>query len=102
MDPSGPERILHEWAEVADRARRPAAAPKRVGVRSVASGTGIAGAGVLLAAVLIAAVWLGRPGSNGGIGAVGSPLATTTPTATVTPTVNPSPTATPTISQPDA
>ena len=88
MDPSRPDRILHEWDEVAAGARRPATPPKRVGVRSVASGTSIAGAGVLLAAVLVAAVWLGRPGANGGIGAIGSPLPTATPTAMVTPTAD--------------
>ena len=96
MDPSRPDRILHEWDEVADGARRPATPPRRAGVRGVASGPSIAGAGVLLAAVLIAVVWLGRPGSNGGIGAINSPLpsATETPIATVPP--SPSPTVTPT------
>ena len=96
MDPSRPDRILHEWDEVAAGARRPATPPKRVGVRSLTSGTSIAGAGVLLAAVLIAAVWLGRPGANGGIGAIGSPVPTATPTPMVTPTAEPSLTAEPT------
>ena len=90
MDPSRPDRILHDWAEVAADARRPAAPPKRVGVRNVASGTSIAGAGVLLAAVLIAAVWLGRPGADGGIGGIGSPPPTATPAAIVTPSASPS------------
>ena len=96
MDPSRPDRILREWDEVADGARRPAAPPKRVGVRSVASGTSIAGVGVLLTAVLIAVVWLGRPGANGGIGAVGSPLPSATAAGIVTPTTGPSPTVAPT------
>lgn len=96
MDPSRPDRILHEWSEVADGARRPATPPRRVGVGSVASGTNIAGAGVLLAAVLIVAVWLGRPGANGGIGAIGSPLPSATPTSVPTPTTVPTATAAPT------
>jgi len=100
MDPSRPDRILHEWDEVADGARRPATPPRRAGVRGVASGPSIAGAGVLLAAVLIAVVWLGRPGSNDGIGAITSPLptATETPIATASPSASPtaSPAATPT------
>jgi hypothetical protein len=91
MDPSRPDRILNDWAEVAQAVRRPAAPRRRVGVR-VASGTGIAGAGVLLAAVLLVAVWIGRPGPNGGIGAIGSPAASGTPTATVTATPVPTPT----------
>src|SRR4051794_7905050 len=95
MDPSRPDRILQDWAEVAQAVRRPATSPKRVGVR-VASGTSIAGAGVLLAAVLLVAVWVGRPGSNGGIGTVGSPAPTDTPSATVTPTTVPTPTPVPT------
>lgn len=102
MDPSRPDRILHEWDQVAYGARRPATPPRRAGVRGVASGPSIAGAGVLLAAVLIAVVWLGRPGSNGGIGAITSPLpsATETPITTVppsaSPTTAPTATATPT------
>src|SRR4029079_12338037 len=95
MDPSRPDRILEDWAEVAQAVRRPAIHPKRVGVR-VAPGTSIAGAGVLLAAVLLVAVWVGRPGSNGGIGAVASPAATDTPTATATQTPAPTPTPFPT------
>jgi len=43
MDPSRPDRILHEWDEVAAGARRPATPPKRVGVRSLTSGTSLAG-----------------------------------------------------------
>ncbi|MFL5717957.1 MAG: DUF4232 domain-containing protein [Chloroflexota bacterium] len=97
MDASRPDRILQDWADVAHAARRPATAPKPVGVR-VASGMSIAGAGVVLAAVLLVAMWVGRPGSNGGIGAIGSPGATETPTATVTetPVPTPAPVATPT------
>jgi hypothetical protein len=98
MDPSRPDRILQEWNEVADGARRPAAPPTRVGVRGGASGTNLAGALVLVAAVVIAVAWLGRPGGNGGIGAVGStaPTALTTPAATASPspTAAPTPTAT--------
>jgi hypothetical protein len=98
MDPSRPDRILHEWDEVAAGARRPATPPKRVGVRSLTSGTSLAGAGILLAAVLIVAVWLGRPGANGGVGAVVSPLpsATPVPTVTASPTAEPTATAAPT------
>ena len=72
MDPKRPDRILQEWNEVADGARRPAAPPTRIGVRGGASGTNLAGALVLVAAVVIAVAWLGRPGGNGGIGAIGS------------------------------
>lgn len=96
MDPSRPDRILREWDEVADGARRPATPPKRVSVRSVTSGASIAGLGVLVTAVLIAVVWLGRPPANGGIGAVGSPLPTATQPVIVSPTTGPSPTIAPT------
>ncbi len=98
MDPSRPDRILQEWGEVAAGARRPAAPPRRVGVRSVASVTNIAGAGVLFAVVLVAAVWLGRPGAEGGIGAITSPRPTATPSAIVTPMATPSAIVTPTTS----
>src|SRR4051794_41966808 len=91
MDPSRPDRILNDWAEVAQAVRRPAAPPRRVGVR-VASGTGIAGAGVLLAAVLLVAGWIGRPGPDGGGGAVGLPGPRGTPTAAVTAAPGSSPT----------
>ncbi len=96
MDPSRPDRILQEWNEVADGARRPAVPPRRVGVRGVASGPSLVGAGVLLAAVLIAVVWLGRPGSDGGIGAVSTPLPTATETPIATPSASPSPSPSPT------
>lgn len=95
MDPSRPDRILQEWNEVADGVRRPATPPRRVGVRGVASGPSLVGAGVLLAAVLIAVVWLGRPGSDGGIGAITSPLPTATETPIATPSASPSPSPTP-------
>jgi hypothetical protein len=96
MEPSRPDRILHEWNEVADRARRPVSPPKRDGVRSVASGTSIAGAGVLVVAVLIAAIWLGRPGANGGVGAISPPEPTATRTPIVPATAGPSATIAPT------
>jgi hypothetical protein len=96
MDPSRPDRILQEWNEVADGARRPAAPPIRVGVRGGASGTNLAGALVLVAAVVIAVAWLGRPGSNGGIGAIGSTAPTAPATALATASPSPSPTPTPT------
>ncbi|MFL5720979.1 MAG: DUF4232 domain-containing protein [Chloroflexota bacterium] len=97
MDASRPDRILQDWAAVAHAARRPATAPKPVGVR-VASGMSIAGAGVVLAAVLLVAMWVGRPGSNAGIGGIGSPAVSETPaaTATQTPVPTPTPVATPT------
>jgi hypothetical protein len=95
MDPSRSDRILQDWAEVAQAVRRPATPAKPVGVR-VASGTNLAGAGVVLVAVLLAAVWIGRPGGDGGVGAVASPIPSATPTATVAPTAVPSTTATPT------
>jgi hypothetical protein len=96
MDPKRPDRILQEWNEVADGARRPAAPPTRVGVRGGGSGTNLAGALVLVAAVVIAVAWLGRPGGNGGVGSVetAAPTAAVTPAATASPSPSPSPTPT--------
>jgi Protein of unknown function (DUF4232) len=83
MDPKRPDRILDDWSAVAHEARRPAAPPRRVAMRSGLSGATLAGATVLVAAVVIAGVWFGRPGT-GPIGGVGS-----SPSAGVDPSVVP-------------
>jgi hypothetical protein len=92
MDPSRPDRILQEWNEVADGARRPVTPPARMSVRGGPSGTNLAGALVLVAALVIAVAWLGRPGPAGEIGAIGS----SEPTASATPVATPSASASPT------
>ena len=97
MDPSRPDRVLKEWDEVADGARRPAAPPTRVGVHGRSSATNLGGALVLVAAVVIAVAWLGRPSGNGGIGAVGSTAPSVAPTPTATASPSPSGAPTPTV-----
>lgn len=92
MEPTRVDRILHEWDEVADRARRPDSPPRRVVVRGGPSMTSLAGTGVILAALLVAFLWLGRPDSNGEIGSDPS----RSPSPIVTPSVSPSPSASPT------
>jgi hypothetical protein len=91
------DRILEDWAAVASQARRPAAPPRRVVVRSGLSSGTLAGATLLVVALLAAAVWFGGPGLDGGVGSIPSapPSATATPHPTPTPT--PTPTAVPTI-----
>ena len=91
MDPSRPDRILQEWNEVADGARRPATPPRRVAMGRGTSGMSLAGAGFAVLALVIAVVWLGRPGSNGGIGSVPSTVPSPTETAEVTASPSPSP-----------
>jgi hypothetical protein len=89
------DRILKDWAAVANQARRPTAPPRRVVVRSGLSSGTLAGASLAVVALLVATVWFARPGPDGGVGSIPSapPSATATPDATPTPT----PTAVPTI-----
>jgi hypothetical protein len=92
MEPTRVDRILREWDEVASRARRPDAPPRRVVVRGGPSITSLAGTGVILAVLLVAFLWLGRPDSNGLIGTDPS----SSPSPIVTPSAPPAPTASPT------
>ena len=84
MDRSRPDQILDAWASVAATAVRPSTAPRRTVVRSSLPGLSLAGAGLLVAAVLVAVVWIGRPGSNDGVG--GLPSLDPSPSATAEPT----------------
>ena len=104
MESTRADRILEDWSAIADQARRPSAAPRRVAVRSgVSSGT-LAGAMLLSVAILVAVVWFGPPGPDGGVGTIpsaspspsASPAATPTLTPTPAPTATSSPTPTPT------
>ena len=99
MDPSRVNRILKEWSEIANQARRPSASPERFAVRGGGmSGATLAGASLVVVAFVIAVVWLGRPGSNGGVGSVAStsPSATGTPSPTAIATPAPTPASSPT------
>ena len=96
MESPRADRILEDWSAIADQARRPSAAPRRVAVRSgVSSGT-LAGAMLLSVAILVAAVWFGPPGPDGGVGTIpsASPSPSASPAATPTRTPTPAPTAT--------
>jgi hypothetical protein len=73
MDPSRPKRILDDWAAVASEARRPAAAPRPVVVRSGLPGATLAGASLVVVGIVIAGVLLGRPGPKDVVGSSPSP-----------------------------
>jgi hypothetical protein len=92
MDPSRVDRILKDWTAIASQARRPAAPPRRVAVRSGLSTSTLAGASLAVAALVIAVVWLGGRGPNGSVGGPSiSPDPTATPVATPSqaPTIGP-------------
>jgi hypothetical protein len=82
MDPSRVDRILKDWSMVASQARRPAAPPRPIVVRSGLSNSTLAGAGLAVAALVVAVLWLGgrAPNGSGGI-----PPTSPDPTAAATP-----------------
>lgn len=88
-DPSRPDRILKDWADVASQARRPAT-PHRVVLGSGLAGVSLAGLTVAIAVVLVALVWFGGRGPDqvGGIPVV-SPSATPSSTPAATPDATP-------------
>jgi len=86
MDPSRPDRILKDWDAVTSETRRPAAPLHGVVTRSGLSGASLAGAGLVVVALAIAVVWLGRPGTNGGVGGIPS----TSPSPSAAPAATPS------------
>lgn len=82
MDPSPVDRILKDWSAVASQARRPAAPPRGIALRSGLSTSTLAGAGLTVAALVVAVLWLGgrAPNGSGGI-----PPTSPDPSAAVTP-----------------
>ena len=98
MESPRADRILEDWSAVADQARRPTAAPRRIAVRSgVSSGT-LAGAMLLSVAILVAIVWFGPPGPDGGVGTIPSPSPSPSASPAATPTLAPTPAPTATAS----
>ena len=95
-------RILDDWVAVASQARRPAAPPRRVVVRSGLSSGMLAGASLVVVAILVGAMLFGRPDDDPGVGSIPStpPSASATlvptPSPLATPTPTPTPLATPT------
>jgi len=85
MDESRVTRILEDWSAVAGAARRPAAAPRPVAVRTGLPGGTLAGAGVLVVAVVLAGVLLGRQDPDGFGGSTPSTPLDPTPTSTSSP-----------------
>ena len=83
MDSSRADRILKDWTAVAYQARRPAAPPYPVVVRSSLSSGTLAGA-LVMVALVIAVVWLGGRGPDGSVGTIPStpPSPSATPVAT--------------------
>ncbi|HEX5823687.1 MAG TPA: DUF4232 domain-containing protein [Candidatus Limnocylindrales bacterium] len=75
MDPSRPNRILEDWNAIANEARRPAAPPRPVVVRSGLPGATLAGASLVVVGLFVAGVLLGRPGPNDVVGSSPSPQA---------------------------
>jgi hypothetical protein len=73
MDPTRPNRILEDWTSVAHAARRPAAPPRPVVIRSGVPGATLAGASLVVVGLVVAGVLLGRPGPNGVVGSSPSP-----------------------------
>jgi hypothetical protein len=82
MDPKRVDRILEDWSAVASQARRPAAPPRGIALRSGLSTSTLAGASLAVAALVVAVLWLGgrAPNGSGGI-----PSASPDPSAAVTP-----------------
>ena len=81
MDPSRSNRILEDWTAVANEARRPAAPPRPVVIRSGLPGATLAGAGLVVVGLLVVGALLGRPGPLDEIGSSPSP---TDPAASAT------------------
>jgi hypothetical protein len=92
MDRSRADRILAEWSAVADHARRPAAAPRPVTLRSGLSPATLGGGLIVALAIVVAVAWLGNRGPSGQVGGPGG-----TPTPASTPVVSATPTPRPTI-----
>jgi len=89
------DRILDDWAAVANAARRPATSPRRVAVRTGFPMATLAGATAIVLAVAVAGVWLGRPTSDASVGS--SPSVAPKPTSsTLTAAASPEPTTAPT------
>jgi uncharacterized protein DUF4232 len=82
MDPSRVDRILKNWSAVASQARRPAAPPRPIVIRSGLTTSTLAGAGLAVAALVVAVLWLGGRAPNGG---GGIPPTSPDPSAAVTP-----------------
>ena len=72
MEPSRSNQILEAWSAVAGEARRPAAPPRGVVVRSGLPGATLAGASLVVVALALAGLLLGRPDLNGTNGVGGS------------------------------
>ncbi len=97
MDRSRASRILDEWTAVANEARRPAAPPRPVVVRSGLSGATLAGATLAAIVIAVAVLWLGGRGPNGSVGSDPSISPVPTATTAATPTSTPTPSAVPTV-----
>ena len=89
MEPTRVNRLLEEWSAVANEARRPAASPRGIDVRSGLPSATLAGASLVALALVLAGVLLSRPDPNN-VGGV-------TPPPSLNPTSAPTPTAAPTI-----
>jgi hypothetical protein len=97
MEPTRVNRILEDWNAVASQARRPAAPPRGVVVRSGLPGATLAGAGLVVIALVLAGILLGRQDPNG-IGGTSSPspsVALATPSASPSALTSPESTPTP-------
>jgi hypothetical protein len=93
MEPSRANRILEAWSAVAGEARRPAAPPRGVVVRSGLPGATLAGAGLVVVALVLAGFLLGRPDPNGTNGVGGSaPPVTPSASQLAEATASPAPT----------
>jgi hypothetical protein len=73
MDPSRSNRILKDWNAIASQARRPAAAPRPVAVRTGLPIGTLAGASLLVVGIVVAGLLLGRTGPRDGVGSLPSP-----------------------------
>lgn len=102
MDPKRLDRILEDWDAAASEARRPAMPPRRDDIRRGPSSASVGGATLVVIALVIAVAWLGRPGTNGGVGSIASAPASPSATPGATPSADttattPTPTPVPTI-----
>jgi hypothetical protein len=88
MDPSRPKRILDDWAAVASEARRPAAAPRPVVIRSGLPGATLAGASLVVVGIVIAGVLLGRQAPIGDVGSSPSPVTMPSASPSASPTAS--------------
>jgi hypothetical protein len=89
MEPTRVSRLLEEWSAVVNEARRPAAPPRAVVVRSRLPSATLAGASLVAVALVLAGVLLSRQDPNSVVGV--------TPPPSVNPTAAPTPTTAPTI-----